>query len=76
MAKANNPRLQAQVTPELKKITDSMLKHLNMSQSQFFEKYLPVLFLSLDREKFFELYKEIYTVKELDNLLQKLKKAE
>lgn len=42
MSKANNPRLQAQVTPELKMITDKMLEHLGMSQAQFFERYLPM----------------------------------
>jgi len=60
MAKANNPRLQAQVTPELKEITDKMLEHLNMTQAQFFEKYLPSLFLAIDKDKYLELVSKVY----------------
>ncbi|WMM26804.1 hypothetical protein RBU61_09010 [Tissierella sp. MB52-C2] len=70
MAKANNPRLQAQVTPELKEITDKMLEHVEMSQAQFFERYLPTLFLAIDKEKYLELVQEVYGEKELEKLLK------
>ena len=67
MAKAKNPRLQAQVTPELKQITDGMLEHLEkMTQAQFFEKYLPALFLAIDREKYLELHEKAYSVDGLE----------
>lgn len=71
MAKAKNPRLQAQVTPELKEITDKMLEHLGMSQAQFFEKYLPTLYLAIGKEKYLELVKEVYGNNELEDLLKK-----
>lgn len=70
MAKATNPRIQAQVTPELKKITDMMLEHLDMSQAQFFEKYLPTLFLAIDKNKYLELVEEVYKNKELEKLIK------
>lgn len=70
MAKANNPRLQAQVSPELKEITDKMLSHIGMSQAQFFERYLPTLFLSIDKEKYLELVEDIYKDKKLEKLLK------
>ncbi|SNS77343.1 hypothetical protein SAMN05446037_102058 [Anaerovirgula multivorans] len=70
MAKANNPRLQAQVTPELKEITDKMLEHLDMSQAQFFEKYLPALFLAIDRGKYLELLETVYGNEELNRLIK------
>lgn len=70
MAKANNPRLQAQVSPELKEITDKMLDHVGMSQAQFFERYLPTLFLAIDKEKYLELVDEVYGDKELGKLLK------
>lgn len=70
MAKANNPRLQAQVTPELKMITDKMLEYLGMSQAQFFERYLPTLFLAIDEKKYLELVKEVYGDDKLKELLK------
>lgn len=70
MSKANNPRLQAQVTPELKTITDKMLEHLGMSQAQFFERYLPTLFLAIDEKKYLELVKEVYGDDKLKKLLK------
>ncbi len=72
MAKANNPRLQAQITPELKEITDKMLKHLEMTQAEFFEKYLPTLFLVIDKEKYLSLVEETYENNELEELINKL----
>jgi hypothetical protein len=71
--KATNPRLQAQVTPELKKITDMMLEHLDMTQAQFFEKYLPTMFLALDKEKFLEVVSEVYNDVQLKKQIEKLK---
>lgn len=70
MAKANNPRLQAQVSPELKEITDRMLGHIGMSQAQFFERYLPTLFLSIDKNKYLKLVEEIYGDVELERLVR------
>jgi hypothetical protein len=71
MAKANNPRLQAQVTPELKMITDKMLEHLGMSQAQFFERYLPTLFLAIDKDKYLSLVEEVYGEKKLEDMIKK-----
>jgi len=71
MAKANNPRLQAQVTPELKMITDKMLEHLGMSQAQFFERYLPTLFLAIDKDKYLSLVEEVYGDKKLEDMIKK-----
>lgn len=72
MAKANNPRLQAQITPELKEVTDKMLKHLEMTQAEFFEKYLPTLFLAIDKDKYLSLIEEAYENNELKELVDKL----
>lgn len=69
MAKAKNPRLQAQIPEELKKITDGMIKHLNMSQTQFFEKYLPMLFMAIDKEKYLELVQEVYDNNNLSDII-------
>ncbi|MGF7059304.1 hypothetical protein [Brassicibacter mesophilus] len=71
MAKAQNPRLQAQVTPELKEITDKMLQHLDMTQAQFFEKYLPTLFLAIDKDKYLNLIEEIYGEEKLHDIILK-----
>lgn len=68
--KAANPRIQAQVSPELKKITDGMLNHLDMTQAQFFEKYLPSLFIAIDKEKYLKLVEETYSN---ENLIAKVK---
>ncbi|WP_129599464.1 hypothetical protein [Anaerophilus nitritogenes] len=70
MAKKNNPRIQAQVTPELKEITDRMLKHLDMTQAEFFEKYLPSLFLALDKEKYLDLVSEVYRNENLEEIIK------
>lgn len=69
--KSNNPRLQAQVTPELKEITDKMLDYLDMTQAQFFEKYLPALFIAIDNEKYLELVEEVYRVPALEKTIKK-----
>ncbi len=71
MAKLKNPRLQAQITPELKEITDRMLEHIKMSQAQFFERYLPTLFLAIDKDKYLSLVEEVYGEKKLEDMIKK-----
>jgi len=63
--------LQVQITPELKTITDKMLEHLGMSQAQFFERYLPTLFLAIDKDKFLSLVEEVYGDKKLEDMIKK-----
>ncbi|GFN35919.1 hypothetical protein TXYLGN1_17060 [Tepidimicrobium xylanilyticum] len=69
VAKFKNPRLQAQITPELKNITGKMLEHLQMNQAQFFEKYLPTLFFAIDKEKYLNLVEEVYGNKKLEEMI-------
>ncbi|MCM1991355.1 hypothetical protein [Oceanirhabdus seepicola] len=69
MAKDKNPRLQARVTPELKEIIDKMLEHFNMTQAEFIEKYLPTLFLALDKEKYLSLVNEVYSNNKLNDII-------
>ena len=48
-----------------------MLEHLGMSQAQFFERYLPTLFLAIDKDKFLSLVEEVYGDKKLEDMIKK-----
>ncbi|SNR86298.1 hypothetical protein SAMN05446037_100183 [Anaerovirgula multivorans] len=44
------------------------MKLLDMSQAQFFEKFLPTLFIAIDKKKYFELVEKVYGIEELNRL--------
>lgn len=74
MSKDKYPRIQARTSDEMKQIFDEFLERKGkMGQAEFFERYLPTLLISIDKDLYLELYQKVYRNKELVQMINRLK---
>lgn len=74
MGSEDNTRLQSRIPERLKKILDDFLKEKKLNQAEFFQQYLPVLLMAIDRDLFMKLFEKYYRDTNLEELINKKRK--